>query len=96
MRAYGARAHEWARGSFDGGDGVAEMAHWAAAVAGLVVDGFEGEVLQGRRGRGLCGTRAGVGVGVVVLLRLGTVVAVWGGEVIGDVQRDLARGGRVW
>ncbi len=96
MRAYGARAHEWTRGSFDGGDGVAEGSHWTAAVAGLVVFGFEGEVFQGRRGRGLCGTGAGVGVGVVVLLRLGAVVAVWGGEVVGDVQRDLARGGMVW
>ena len=94
MRAYGARAHEWTRWSFDGGDGVAEVAHWTAAVARLVVFGFEGEVLQGRRGRGPSGT--GAGVGVVVLLRLGAVVAVWGGEVVGDVQRDLARGGRVW
>jgi hypothetical protein len=91
VRAYGARAHKWAGRGLDGGDGVAEVAHWTAAVAGLVVLGFEGEVLQGWRGRGLCGTGAGVGVGVVVLLlRLGAVVAVRGGEIVGDVQRDLA------
>lgn len=93
MRAYGAWAHERTRRSLDGRNGVAEVAHWAAAIAGLVVLGFEGEMLQRRRGRGLRG--AGIGVGVVVV-SLGAVVAVRSGEIIGNIQRDLARGGMIW
>lgn len=100
MRAYRARAHERTGWGFDGGNGIAEVAHWATTVAGFVVLCFEGEVLQGwGRGR-LRGAGVGGGGGVVGVLSLGLglggVVAVRGWEVISDFQRDITRGGMVW
>jgi hypothetical protein len=98
MRAYRARAHERAGWSFDGGNGIAEVAHWATAVSGFVVLCFEGEVLQGwgrgrLRGTGVGGGGGGRVVGVLSLglgLGLGGVVAVRSWEVVGDVQGDIA------